>query len=188
MPVMALAVLVLLGGVAYSGALKGTVTPVAEGAAVDYFLKVDGVDGESKDDKHKNEIDVESWSWGLSNTGSHTGGGGGGAGKSVPQDLVVTKGVDKASPKLMLACANGKHFKEVILTVSEDKRPDYIRYSFFDVFCTEFKESGANGALPMEQVSFNYAQVKVEYKEQDAKGTPAATHQASWDFKESKVE
>ena len=39
--------------------------------AVDYFLKIDGIDGESNDSKHKGSIDVESWSWGETQTGAH---------------------------------------------------------------------------------------------------------------------
>ena len=44
--------------------------------AVDMFIKIKGHDGESKDDKHKKQIDVLAWSWGMSQSGSfHTGGG-----------------------------------------------------------------------------------------------------------------
>ena len=72
-------------------------------AAVDYFLKIDGIEGESQDHKHKNEIDVESWSWGETNSGTHAGGGGGGAGKVQMQDFHFVMKVNKATPKLMLA-------------------------------------------------------------------------------------
>jgi type VI secretion system secreted protein Hcp len=67
-------------------------------AAVDYFLKLDGIEGESKDDKHKNEIDVESWSWGETQTGASGFGGGGGAGKVSMQDFHFTMKMNKASP------------------------------------------------------------------------------------------
>jgi type VI protein secretion system component Hcp len=36
--------------------------------AVDMFMKIDTVDGEAQDTKHKKEIDVLSWSWGMSNS------------------------------------------------------------------------------------------------------------------------
>ena len=55
--------------------------PIASSAAVDVFLKLDGIKGESTDDRHKDEIVIESWSLGATNTGSHSVGGGGGAGK-----------------------------------------------------------------------------------------------------------
>src|SRR5215472_15946713 len=86
-------------------------------AVVDYFLKLDGIDGESSDAKHKNEIDVESWSWGQSQSGtSGHGTGGGGAGKVNMQDFHFVMKVNQASPKLMLACASGQHIKSGTLT------------------------------------------------------------------------
>ena len=84
--------------------------------AFDCFLKLDGIEGESHDSKHKNEIDVQSWSWGQSQTGTHGSGGGGGAGKVSMQDFHFVMGVNKSSPKLMLACATGEHIKKAVLT------------------------------------------------------------------------
>ena len=76
--------------------------------AVDMFLKLDGVKGESKDKVHTNEIDVLAWSWGMSNSGTAHVGGGAGSGKVSVQDLSFTKYVDSSSPNLMLNCCNGK--------------------------------------------------------------------------------
>ena len=70
-------------------------------AAVDYFLKIDSIPGESADDKHKNEIQCESWSFGATQSGSFAAGGGGGAGKVQMQDFHFVKKVDKAGPKLL---------------------------------------------------------------------------------------
>ena len=71
-------------------------------AAIDYFLKLDGISGESKDSKHKDWIDVLAWSFGESNPGTLGTGGGGGAGKVQMQDIHFTTKVNKASPTLML--------------------------------------------------------------------------------------
>ncbi|MGH3042713.1 MAG: Hcp family type VI secretion system effector, partial [Gaiellaceae bacterium] len=79
--------------------------------AVDYFLKVDGIPGESADSKHKGEIDVLAFSWGVSQSGSPVPGGGGGAGKADFEDLLVVARTSKASPLLWEACASGKHIK-----------------------------------------------------------------------------
>lgn len=49
--------------------------------ALDMFIKIDGIKGESTDDKHKDEIDVLSWSWGMSQSGTVHTTGGSGAGK-----------------------------------------------------------------------------------------------------------
>ena len=50
-------------------------------AVVDYFLKIDGIDGEAQDKTHKNEIQLESWSFGETNAGTAGMGLGMGAGK-----------------------------------------------------------------------------------------------------------
>src|SRR5687768_12512993 len=84
-------------------------------AAVDFFLKIEGIDGESTDDKHKGELDIQSWSWGVSNMGTAGHGGGGGAGKASFQDIHFSTHVSKASPKLMLTCATGEHIKKATL-------------------------------------------------------------------------
>ena len=83
-------------------------------AAVDYFLKIDGIDGESMDHKHMGEIQIESWSFGETQAGSHSSGGGGGAGKVQMQDFHFVMKVSKASPKLFLACATGQHIKKAV--------------------------------------------------------------------------
>src|SRR5947199_2258086 len=98
-------------------------------AAVDYFLKLDGVDGESGDSKHKGSIEIHSFSWGATNHGSHSGGSGGGAGKVVMQDFHFTMSVNKASPKLMQHCATGEHIKKATLTVrkaGKDQQEYYV--------------------------------------------------------------
>ena len=75
--------------------------------AVDVFLKIKGIPGESADSKHKGEIDVLSYSWGISQTGTMSYGGGGGAGKANFSDFSFMMRMNKATPKLMQACANG---------------------------------------------------------------------------------
>ena len=85
-------------------------------AAVDYFLKFDGIKGESTDAKHKDEIDVEAWSWGETHAGAGPSGGGGGAGKVSMQDFQFVMGLNKASIGLMKACATGQHIKTATLS------------------------------------------------------------------------
>src|SRR5436309_5810071 len=101
-------------------------------AQVDYFLKIKGIDGESHDSKHKGEIDLESWSWGETQTGSHGGGGGGGAGKVAVQDFHFVMKMNKASPKLMLACATGEHIGEALLACRKagGTQQEYLHIKF----------------------------------------------------------
>src|SRR5688572_15652893 len=79
--------------------------------AIDMFLKLEGIKGESKDHKHKDEIHIESFSWGLTQEGTSGTGGGGGAGKVHVHDISITKKVDKSSCDLMYHLASGKHVK-----------------------------------------------------------------------------
>ena len=76
-------------------------------AAVDFFLKLDGVEGESQDKDHKNEISLESFSFGADQSGTSSHGTGAGAGKVSMHDISVTKVVDKSSPVLFQNCASG---------------------------------------------------------------------------------
>src|SRR5437764_15422519 len=96
--------------------------------ALDMFIKIDGIKGESKDSKHNEDIDILAWSWGMSNSGSAHTGGGAGAGKVNVQDLSFTKYIDKSSPDLMLACCNGKHYDKATLTVRKagENPPEYV--------------------------------------------------------------
>ena len=91
-------------------------------AAVDYFIKFDGIKGESADAKHKDEIDVESWSWGETHAGAASSGGGGGAGKVSMQDFHFVMRLNRASPGLMKACATGQHIKMATLSAARPAR------------------------------------------------------------------
>ena len=140
-------------------------------AAVDYFLKIDGIEGESQDKTHKNEIQIESFSWGESNVGSMGAGGGGGSGKVAMQDFHFVMGANKSTPKLILACADGSHVKSAILTCRKagKEQQEFLKYTFTDVLISSYQTSGSDS--PVEQCSFNFTQIQVDYKEQKADGT-----------------
>ena len=148
--------------------------------AVQYFLKVDGIQGESKDAAHKDEIDVLSFAWGLTHSGATPSGGGGGAGKASFQDLHVVKRGDKASPKLFEACASGQHIKEVVLTCRRSgKNPlEFLRYKLSNVVVTSYQVGGSAPDAPTDQSSFNFDKIEMEYRAASAQ--PAV--RAGWDI------
>lgn len=154
--------------------------------AVDMFLKIKGeISGESKDAKHKGAIDVLAWSWGMSQSGSFHTGGGGGAGKANFQDVSVTKWVDKASPILMLYCANGDHFSEAQLIVRKaGKTPlEYIIVNMKKVMVTSVSTGGSGGEDKLtENVSLNCAEMEVHYVEQKDDGSGEAPIEFKWDI------
>jgi type VI secretion system secreted protein Hcp len=158
--------------------------------AIEYFLKIDGIPGESRDDKHKGEIDVESWSWGETNSVQPGGtGSGGGAGKVHVQDFNFTAKVSKASPSLLLACASGKHLKSAVLTARKSGKPqvEFLTFSLSDVLLSSYQTGGVEGDLvPTDSVSLNFSKIQVEYKEQKADGSLGASIKAGWDVKQNK--
>jgi type VI secretion system secreted protein Hcp len=159
-------------------------------ALFDAFLKIEGIDGESSDSKHKGEIQLESFSWSANQTGTASAGGGMGAGKVAMQDFHITKKVDKASPKLMLACADGEHIKKATLVCRKagKDQQEFMKYTLSDLLVSSYSigASTAGDHLPMEQISMNYSKIEVEYKEQKSDGTLGGTVKSGWDVKANK--
>jgi type VI secretion system secreted protein Hcp len=156
---------------------------------VDYFLKIDGIEGESTDDKHAKEIEVDSFSFGESQTGTFSSGGGGGAGKVAMQDFHFTTRVSKASPKLFLACASGEHIKSAVLVCRRagKNQQEYMKVTLSDVLVSSYQVGGAAAGdlIPTEQVSMNFAKIEIEYKPQKSDGTLDAAAKAGWDLKKN---
>ncbi|MEP7341349.1 MAG: type VI secretion system tube protein Hcp [Acidobacteriota bacterium] len=160
-------------------------------AAVDYFLKLEGIEGESQDAKHKGEIDIESWSWGESQTGTGASGGGHGAGKVSMQDFHFVMKVNKSSPKLLLACASGEHIKKATLTCRKagKDQQEFLKIVFSDTLISSYQTggSGHSDIVPTDQISLNFSKLEYEYREQKADGTLAGPVKAGWDLKQNKA-
>src|SRR6185436_4101748 len=153
--------------------------------AVDMFIKIGTLKGESKDSTHKGEIDVLAWSWGMSNSGSAHVGGGAGVGKVNVQDLSFTKYIDLTSPDLMLACCNGKHFDSALLTVRKagEKPLEYLKIKLTEVLITSVSTGGSGGEDRLtENVTLNFAKVNVDYIEQTEKGAEGGKPKMGWDI------
>lgn len=163
------------------GATLGFEAPLAYATGISYFLKIDGIGGESKDAQHMDQIDIMSWDWGFSRTPQEKGKGG--AGKVETKDFTFTKRVDKASPQFLIYCASGKHIKDATLTAHKaGASADYLAYTFHDIMCTSFGAGGSNSEPPSEHISFSYGKVEVEYKEQKTDGTFREPLKSAWDF------
>ena len=155
--------------------------------AVDYFLEVDGIPGESTDAKHKGAIDVLAISWGVSQAGAPSTGGGG-AGKAVFDDLLVVARTSKASPLLWLACASGKHLKSAVLTCRRSgKSPvEFMKITLSDVLVASYELDGSEEEAPLDQIGFAYAKIETHYTPVDPTGKAQAPVKAGWDLKANK--
>ena len=153
--------------------------------AVDIFLDLEGIKGESKDGKHPETIDVLSWSWGMSQSGTAHMGSGAGAGKVSVQDINFTHYIDKASPTLMLFCCNGKHMKKgkLIVRKAGENPLEYLKVTMEDILVTSVSTGGSGGEDKItESVSLNFAKVKVEYQEQQKDGSGKPAGNVGWDI------
>jgi type VI secretion system secreted protein Hcp len=151
---------------------------------MDMFIQIGALKGESRDSVHKEKTDVLAWSWGMSNSGSAHAGGGSGAGKVNVQDLSFTKYIDKTTPDLMLAASNGKHFADATLIVRKagDKPVEYLTIKLDQVLVTSVSTGGSGGEDRLtENVTLNFAKVKLVYKAQKVDGSKDADITYGWD-------
>jgi len=160
-------------------------------AVVDYFLKIDGIKGESQADGHKDEIQLESWSFGATQGGTFAFGGGGGAGKVSFNDFHFVMKVNKSTPDLFIDCCIGKHIPSALLTCRKaaGKQETFVTWKFSDLLISSYQTSGSGSSdvIPMDQISFNFTKVEFEYFEQDAKGIMKSAGKKTYDLKAIKA-
>jgi type VI secretion system secreted protein Hcp len=158
-------------------------------ATSNYFLKIDGIPGESTDAKHKGEIDVLSWSWGETQQCAAPPGGGAGTGKVAMTDLQVSTNLSKASPQLLLACASGQHIKSAVLTGRKAGKgqQEYLTFSLSDVLVSGYQTGAVTAEVPLDSISLNFSKIEMTYREQKADGSLAPPIRVGWDRKTNKA-
>jgi type VI secretion system secreted protein Hcp len=156
--------------------------------AVDYFLKLDGIDGESSDSNHKNEIQLMSFSWGASQVTSVAGTGGSGAGKADLSDFSVMTYFDKATPKFFKSIGAGTHIKSGTMTANKSggQGKPFLKVDFKELFVTSLQISGSS-EIPSVSVSFSYNEIKIDYSVQNDQGNLASTGAVTYNVKENKL-
>ena len=144
--------------------------------AVDMFLKIDAIKGESIDSAHAGEIDVLSWSWGATQTGTTHSGTGGGAGKANVHDITITKYLDRSTSPLLKHCLTGQHLKEALLTVRKaggQKPLEYLKIKMKDALVSSLQTGGTGSDERLtETLGINFASVEFVYVPQKPDGTP----------------
>jgi type VI secretion system secreted protein Hcp len=155
--------------------------------ASDIFAKIGDIKGESLDAKHKDEIEVLSFSWGVTNA-ANIGGGGAGAGRATFHDLSFTHAIDKASPKLLQACATGAHLKEATITRRKAGKgqQEYLIIKMNDIIITGVSLGDSSGGAGSENVSLAFAKVDLEYRPQNPNGTLEPGIHFKFDIKANK--
>jgi type VI secretion system secreted protein Hcp len=163
--------------------------------AFDAFLKIDGIPGESTDDKHKDWIEILSYDLGMDQPSSATdsSAGGGTTERVNIHDFAVVKHLDKASAKLYENCCNGKHIANVTLELCRagGDKLKYLEVKMENVVISKAQSNGqsqASDGFPTENVSFNFAKVKWTYTQQKrADGSGGGNVAGGWDLTANKV-
>lgn len=158
--------------------------------AQDIFLKINGIDGESQDASHKNEIEVLAWNWNIEQQSTMHAGSGGGAGKATVSDLKFEHFIDRASPNLMKYCLTGKHIDQATLVVRKagGNPLEYLKLTMSDVLVTGVAPQGSvsDEVRMRETVALSFAKVKQEYVVQNAQGGSGGAVTAGYDIKGNK--
>ena len=141
--------------------------PVAHAATVDYFLRIDGIPGESVDARHKDEIEVLSWSMGASRDPSKNKG-------ACVRDLAFTKTLDRASPLLLANAVSGMTIPTATLVARKAgaQQLEFLKVELKDVVITSIQD-GASGDSPFEQVTIGFGTLTLQYRFQRPDGTLA---------------
>jgi len=160
--------------------------------AIDIFLKIDGIDGESTDDAHRNWIELLSYDHGLAQSIIHdVGGGGNAAGRANFQDFSVAKELDRTTPELNSYCASGKQISkiEVELVSVTDDRPTFMKYTLENCLISQVQINGSSGDnKPTEEAAFAYQKISWEYTEIDPRGAPGDVIKRSWNLETNRPE
>jgi type VI secretion system secreted protein Hcp len=156
-------------------------------AAVEFFVKLDGIDGESQDDVHENEIHVDSFTFGVTNAGAT--GVNLGLGAAKLQDFHFTKSTDKASSKLFVACCTGQHIPTATITVRKggEKPMEYLVIKLTEILVSSYNTSGAGSGVVQESFSLHFSKIEMNYSSQNADGSAGAKITESYDLKLNKA-
>jgi type VI secretion system secreted protein Hcp len=135
------------------------------------FAKIDGIQGESLDATHKDEIEGLSFSWGVTHPVSASATGGMGGGRATFHDLIFVHKIDRASPLLQQACADGRLIREATITCRNAEQQDYLKVKLENIIITGVTASATSGQAGSETVSLAFAMIDLQYMPQKADGS-----------------
>jgi type VI secretion system secreted protein Hcp len=153
-----------------------------EQSYVDYFLKLDGITGESKDAKHRDEIDILSWSVGTTRRDYSAGDD---TASAHIKDIMATKYVDKASTQLFASYTTARRIKTLVITCRKGGKDqqEYLVFTCTDALVSSWEAEGSNGDKPeVETVTFSFRKIAINYWEQQDNGTLGGVMNAEYDL------
>jgi type VI secretion system secreted protein Hcp len=161
--------------------------------AIDVYLQIDGIKGESMDDKHKDWIECTSVNWGVSQPRSATASTGGGhtAERCEHQEVVFTKLADLASPILLQTCSAGKTIPKAKLEFmradGQGERIKYFEIELENVLIGAIAPAVHEGSIIQEKVGLKFSKIKWKYTQQKVTGGAGGNTSGGWDLATNKV-
>jgi type VI secretion system secreted protein Hcp len=161
--------------------------------AIDVYLYIDGIKGESADDRHKDWIECKSVSWGVEQPKSATASTGGGhtAERCEHSDIVISKLADLASPILLQTCAAGRTIPkakfEFMRADAQGERVKYYEIEIDNVLIGAVTPSVEEGDIMGEEVAFKFSKVRWKYTQQKISGGAGGNTSGGWDLSANRV-
>ncbi len=150
------------------------------------FLSIDTIKGESRDDKHRDWVEIKSFSQDLLQPRSATASTSGGqtAARVNLSPIEIVKAIDLSTTALNQACSSGTTFpKARIEFMRADKDGNAINYYLIELLnvlvhrvTTTVDEDG----MPQEVVQLSFAAIKWTYNQQKAEGGIGGKTVAQW--------
>ncbi len=156
----------------------------------DAFIRIEGIEGESTDDKHLGWIQVEDYHLSVNQRVSKTASSAGGASaeRANFSELTFTKLLDKATPKLALACAAGTHIDKIVVEIcrSGKEKVKYMAYTLTNCLITKLSTASTSGEFPMDDVAVNFGKIQWCYTQQSRAGGGAVGNiAAGWSLEKN---
>lgn len=150
------------------------------------FLAIDGIQGESLDVHHPNEIEIQTWNWDTINPVRWDLNQGGHSTKVKINAVNVTKIADRASVALYQYCVTGKHFKKAKITCRKndgDQKIEYLIVDMTDVMISKVAWTGQGGEQTLgENIEISFAEFKIRYQLQADSGDATVQPGMDWGF------
>lgn len=161
--------------------------------ANDAYLKIEGIAGESEDERHRNWIEVSNVLYAvhqpraevLSTAGGHT------TGKADLYPITFQKLADLASPVLLQTCATGKTLSKAcfeFMRADGDGKPiPYFRIELENLMIANISPGSGEGGIITERVQLAYAKIRWHYLRQSIRGGTQGNSAGGWDCSAHRV-
>lgn len=160
--------------------------------AFDAFIQLEGIKGESSDEKHKEWIEIQNYGFGAAQPQSNTASSSGNLGSARVEikNFTFLHNLDIASPKLFEYCCTGMTIPKATITLNRagGQKEKYMEYKLTDVIVTSVSRDGAADRtqdVPLEAVSLGFGKVEMTYSKIGIDGKSAGNASAGWDLKKN---